>query len=229
MEATATLQVDLLGGFRLGADRMTVVPTSVQRLVAYLAVRLRPHSRPELASVLWPYRSRDQAAANLRKTLWQERLGSWGLVESNSSAVRLVCDARVDFQHAIHVAYRLLSDGHHESSDHELLADDLLPTWPDSWARFESARWHELRLASIEVLSERLLADHNYGAAANVALIAVSAEPWRERPRALLIRAHLANDDQHGAERAFAEYRRQLKATFRDLAPSERLQRLLQA
>jgi len=229
VQAAGSLQVDLLGGFRLGADLMTVVPASVQRLVAYLAVRRRPHSRPELASVLWPYRSQDQAMANLRKTLWQERLGGWGLVESNSCAVRLVCDARVDFQHATRVAYRLLSDGHPEPSDHELLTDDLLPTWPDSWARFESARWHELRLASLEVLSERFLADHNYGAAASVALLAVSSEPWRERPRALLIRTHLANGNHPGAERVFEEYRRQLKAAFHDLAPSQRLQQLLRA
>lgn len=229
MQAAGSLQVDLLGGFRLGADRMTVVPTSVQRLVAYLAVRPRPHSRPELANVLWPYRSRDQAAANLRKTLWQERLGSWGLVESNASAVRLVCEARVDFQLALSAGYRLLTGGRPEPSDQELLADDLLPTWPDSWARFESARWHELRLASLEILGERLLADHNYGAAASVALMVVSAEPWREPPRALLMRTHLANGNYPGAERAFEEYRRQLKAAFRDLAPSDRLHRLLQA
>jgi DNA-binding SARP family transcriptional activator len=187
------LQVQLLGGF--GVESLVTPRLAVQRLVAYLAIKPRPHQREDVAAALWPYRSRDQAASNLRNTLFRARQEGEQLVESSRRAVRLVPEAQTDLLRAEDAVRRLMSGGPPWPDDVELLSEDILPGWNDPWVRTERRRWHERRVEALEMLSERLCQLGRHGEAAAAALAAVSAEPFRERAAALLADAHLAAGD----------------------------------
>ena len=187
------MQVQLLGGF--GVESLAMPRLSIQRLVAYLAIKPRPHQREAVATALWPYRSRDQAASNLRNTLFRARQEGPQLVESSRRAVRLIPEAEVDLLRAEEAARRLMAGGRPETGDVELLSEEILPAWEDPWVRTERRRWHERRVEALEMLSERLCQLGHHGEAAAAALAAVSAEPFRERASALLAEAHLAAGD----------------------------------
>lgn len=72
----STLAVRLLGGLRLEHDGVVVHLTSARAraIVAYLLLhRDCTHERAQLASILWPESSENQARTNLRQTLYQLR------------------------------------------------------------------------------------------------------------------------------------------------------------
>lgn len=199
------MQVQLLGGF--GVESLATPRLSVQRLVAYLAIKPRPHQRDDVAAALWPYRSRDQAASNLRNTLFRARHEGQQLVEASRRAVRLVPEARIDLVGAEEAARRLIAGGPPGTDDVELLSDEILPGWEDPWVRTERRRWHERRVEALEVLSDRLRYLRRHGEAAAAALAAVNAEPFRERASALLAEAHLAAGDPITAAEIRTAYR----------------------
>src|ERR1700754_2943208 len=92
-----TFELSLLGGFELlrgGAP--VVLPPSVQRLVALLAIRERPLARLHIAGILWTDVPEDRSCANLRSTLW--RLGRAGnaLVSVSRDHLALARPVHVD-------------------------------------------------------------------------------------------------------------------------------------
>lgn len=199
------VQVQLLGGF--GVESLTTPRLSVQRLVAYLAIKPRSHQREDVAAALWPYRTRDQAATNLRNTLFRARQEGEQLVEVSRRAVRLMPETRIDLVRAEEAVRRLMALGPPGPDDVELLSEEILPGWEDPWVRTEQRRWHERRVEALEVLSDRLRYLGRHGEAAVAALAAVTAEPFRERAAALLAEAHLAAGDPVTAAEARAAYR----------------------
>lgn len=200
--------IDLLGGFMVPSGRLPSAP--VQRLLAYLAIRFRPLERGELAAVLWPYRSRDLAASNLRRTISEERSSGLGLVEADRRAVRLAPFVRVDLHDARAVVRRLASGGAPSLDDSDLLEQDLLPSWPDPWTRTERAQWHEHRVEALELLSSRLCEHGLRGEAAASALAVIDAEPHRRCGYELLAHARTADGDRDGAGAAMDDYRRRV-------------------
>lgn len=199
------VQVQLLGGF--GVESLASPRVSVQRLVAYLAIKPRAHQREDVAAALWPYRSRDQAASNLRNTLFRARQERQQLVESSRRAVRLVPGAEIDLVRAEEAARRLMAGGLPEADDLERLSEEILPGWEDPWVRTERRRWHERRVEALEVLSDRLRSLGHHGEAAAAAEAAVIAEPFRERAAALLAEAYLGAGDPITAADTREEYR----------------------
>lgn len=199
------MQVQLLGGF--GVESLAAPRLSVQRLVAYLAIRPRPHQREDVAAALWPYRSRDQAASNLRNTLFRARHEGQQLVEASRRAVRLVPEAQIDLACAEETVRRLVAGGPPGADDLELLSDEILPGWEDPWIRTERRRWHERRVEALEVLSDLLRGLGRHGEAAAAAEAAVIAEPFRERAAALLAEAYLAAGDPITAAATREAYR----------------------
>ena len=72
-----TLQIQLLGGFRLFYNEQPirmVHQLRLQSLLAYLVIHCKlPHSRQHLAFLFWPNVSEKRARANLRKALYDLR------------------------------------------------------------------------------------------------------------------------------------------------------------
>lgn len=222
------MQVQLLGGF--GVESLATPRLSVQRLVAYLAIKPRPHQREDVAAALWPYRSRDQAASNLRNTLFQARHEAQQLVESSRRAVRLVPETRIDLVGAEEAARRLMAGGPPGPDDVELLSEEILPGWEDPWVRTERRRWHERRVEALENLSDLLRSLGRQGEAAVAAEAAVTAEPFRERAAAMLADAYLAAGDPITAEATREDYRRRVGLGNREAAalrPTARWERSL--
>ncbi len=205
------MQVQLLGGF--GVESLATPRLSVQRLVAYLAIKPRPHQREDVAAALWPYRSRDQAASNLRNTLFQTRHEAQELVEWSRRAVRLVPEAQVDLLRAEEAVRRLIAGGPPGTDDVELLSEEILPGWEDPWVRTERRRWHERRVEALEVLSDLLRRLGRQGEAAAAAEAAVTAEPFRERAAAMLAEAYLAAGDPITAAATREAYRQRVGRT----------------
>lgn len=202
------MQVQLLGGF--GVESLAMPRLAVQRLVAYLAIKPRSHQREDVAAALWPYRSRDQAASNLRNTLFQARHEAQQLVESSRRAVRLIPEAEIDLLGAEDAARRLMAGGPPGPDDLELLSEEILPGWEDPWVRTERRRWHERRVEALEILSDQLRCLGRQGEAAAAAEAAVTAEPFRERAAAMLADAYLAAGDPITAAATREEYRQRV-------------------
>ena len=76
-EGACTLEIHLLGGFRMMCDGVLFARLNtprMQSLLAYLLVhRHTPHSRQRLAFALWPDSTEPQARTNLRKLLHELR------------------------------------------------------------------------------------------------------------------------------------------------------------
>ncbi len=73
------VRLRLLDSLQLTAEG-TIVPlsVSVQRLLAFVALKRRPVQRHFAAGSLWPNASEHRAAASLRSTLWRLRRGGRG-------------------------------------------------------------------------------------------------------------------------------------------------------
>jgi DNA-binding SARP family transcriptional activator len=80
----------------------------------------------------------------------------------------------------------------------------------EEWARPESVRLEERLIEAREALIETRLAERMHEEAVAEAQALAEAEPLRERPRALLMRAMYAAGRQAEALRVFASYRRYL-------------------
>lgn len=222
----------LLGGFELSVNAHAVeIPTSAQRVVAFLAVHDRSLSRCFVASSCWPDVSEKRALASLRSALW--RLHRLGLTLVSASVDHAWLDPRVQVDHreATGVARTILgSSGAFESEELALLQLDgaLLPDWYDEWALFERERLLQLRLHALERLSERLVAVGMYAEAVEAALAAVATEPLRESAHRALIGAYLAEGNTVSAFRQYERYRR-LLADELQLGPSALMKELVAA
>lgn len=222
----------LLGGFELSADHVVMdVPTSAQRVVAFLALHDRPLQRTFVAATCWPLASEKRALASLRSVLWRlHRLGLT-LVHASSDHVWLDRHVQVDHRQATEVAREILANSPDLEPD-ELrllhLDGELLPDWFDEWTLLERERLLQLRLHALERLSERLVAAGMLAEAVEAALAAVAAEPLRESAHRALIGVYLAEGNTVSAFRQYEAYRR-LLADELHVAPSTLMEELMTA
>jgi DNA-binding SARP family transcriptional activator len=227
--AAEDLRIQLLGTFRVTADvRPLSLPRSVQRVVAFLAVRPDPVRRSYLAETLWPEVSDARAHGNLRSALWRLRGVGRQIVEVVGGSARLSPGVRVDLHEATDLARRLLRpSGVSLGVESTLVAlgSDLLPDWTEEWIRFERERFRELRLHALERLCGALTAQGRFGEAVEAGLLAVAAEPLRETSHRALIRAHLAEGNRGQALR-WLESLRELMVSELGVEPSIRLEDL---
>lgn len=228
-DARRGLGLYLLDGFRLACDGELVhLPSSSQRLVAFLALRGRPTSRARVAFTLWADFGEERALASLRSALWRLRRVGHPVVVSADHALGLAPTVRVDFHDGLRIAIAIL-DGDGEAPPAvvgDLPAGELLPDWYDEWVLVERERFNELRVHALELLCERNVHVGRIGQAIDAGLAAVRAEPLRESTHRALISAYLAEGNH--AE-ALAHYRR-FAQRLRDqvgLRPSARMDALL--
>jgi SARP family transcriptional regulator, regulator of embCAB operon len=228
------LELSLMGAFQLSDGAIPVVlGGSSQRLVAFVALQGRPISRSAAAYALWPDASEAQAHASLRSAIWRMEQLAREAMEIDVLEIDLAEGVAVDVQKAEALAHRLLifdtmpSEEDMTSEAIAALSSDLLPDWYEDWAVIEAEDWRQLRLHALEALAEKLTAVGRFGDAIQAARAAISADPLRESPRAMLIRIHLAEGNQSEALREFRDYRSLMKREL-GVEPTPKLLALMQ-
>ena len=240
MEATQAfaepeaLLLSLIGGFMLTCrGKEIMLPPAAQRLLAFLALRVRPVSRSYVAMCLWPDGFETRSYACLRSALW--RLRCTGVVHASSQHLRLDDGLMVDAWEIAHRVRRLM-DGSGPCSakdlDPALLTGELLPDWTaddrtaDDWIVFEHERLQQLCVHGLEAICARLLALHKYSEAVDAGLIAVRSDPLRESAHRMLITAHLAEGNRNEALRQYRWYEQILREDL-NLKPSAQITALV--
>ncbi len=125
------LRVQLLGEFAVTRDGVPVpLPSAVARLTAFLALRLGPHQRDQLAAAFWPDSSEEAARSSLRTTVWGLRqVPRAEAVLATRSAVGLAPDmVTVDVEEVAELVRRGdLADAV------QLCRGELLPDMTEDW------------------------------------------------------------------------------------------------
>ncbi|GLZ16291.1 hypothetical protein Acsp04_65260 [Actinomadura sp. NBRC 104425] len=205
------VRLALTGEFQLTVDgRWLTVPHSVERVLAYLALAERPVSRTKLASALWLVSSEQQAANNLRTTLWRVGRADARLLSADSDRLRLSPTVRVDLVELSGFAQRLIHDPQADDlSRLPLLIEhaELLPDWDDEWVVADRERFRLLRLEALERAASALIARGRLGEALVAALASVQSEPLRESASRLVVQVHVAEGNLAEALRWYREYR----------------------
>jgi DNA-binding SARP family transcriptional activator len=206
-------EVSLLGGFALRHSAGSlVVPTSLQRLVAYLALR-GPAPRSTAAGVLWPSTSDDRAMASMRTAVWRLSRVAHGLLAPRSDVLALHVDVAVDVA-AI------------DFSPVCSAQPELLPGWYDDWVIMERERFRHRHLRAMEAAAEAAIEEKQPHSALNLALAAAAADPLRESAHRLVIRALLA-DGNVGAARRHFDFVQDILREQLGIAPSAQLVALI--
>ena len=228
------LELSLAGAFELfeGAVPVVLGRTS-QRLIAFVTLQRRPISRSATAYALWPDASEAQAHASLRSAIWRLEELARAAMQIDALELDLAEAVSVDVHEAEALAHRLLifdtmpSEEDMTSEAIAALSSDLLPNWYEDWAMIKAEDWRQLRLHALEALAEKLTAVDRFGDAIQAARAAMSADPLRESPHAMLIHIHLAEGNQSEALREFRDYRSQLRQEL-DVEPTPTLFALVQ-
>jgi DNA-binding SARP family transcriptional activator len=224
------LALTVVGPFGLRRDGgIVALPPSVERVVAYLALRRGPATRANVAGTLWADASEDRAMASLRSALWRLRRPGLMVVDVIGEHLALSSGVAVDL-YELTAAARGLIDGtsvaYPAALDRLASGEELLGDWYDDWILVEREHFRQLRLQALERLAVELAADGRYGRATESALAAIAAEPLRESAHRALISVHLAQGNLSEAVRQYSNYR-QLMRDELDLEPSTQMQELL--
>jgi DNA-binding SARP family transcriptional activator len=229
------VEISLLGGFECDyGGRRVGLPMGTQRLLALLAISDTGAHRSGAAERLWPDRSTQRAAGNLRSALWHgRRVMESTVIECVGSRLKMSPSVLVDLRHVQLQATSALS---HPSLLTDVaceslvaaLGRELLPGWSEDWLVIERQRWEQIRLYSLEGLAEALLERQRYLAAMKTALAAIAVEPVRETAHRTVVQVHLAQGNTASAIMHYQRYRSLLRREL-GVEPSSRLMRLVAA
>jgi DNA-binding SARP family transcriptional activator len=225
-------RLTLLNGFRLECDDDTVrLPSSVQRLLALVALAPDPLTRPRIAFTLWNESTESHAYGSLRSALWRLRQLKHRVVVATEDTLALAPGVLVDYHHGLRLANGLLEE-HADAAAISLLggplAGELLPGWYDDWVLDERERYNELRLHALEALCELNLHEGRVGHAIDACLTAVRIDPLRESSHRALIRAYLTEGNRAEALRHYRRFARRLRDET-GLRPSAQMDELVLA
>jgi DNA-binding SARP family transcriptional activator len=223
-------ELQLLGWWDLRVQGLQVsLAHREQRLVALLALN-GCRSRPHIAGTLWPDATESRALNSLRAAVLQTQRAVPGLLELGRGALGLRRDIRVDVHGVREFAEAIAEPGTRYLDDaiDTLVTADLLPGWYEDWVLYERDRLLHLRLRSLESLASNALKAGDAETAVAGARGALAIEPLRESALALVIRAHLLNNNRVEAIREYQAYRRRLRREL-DIAPSSELTRIVTA
>lgn len=224
-------RLSMLGAWRLRQGDKPVTATSrEQRLIACLGL-LGRRPRSFLGGLLWPDSSENQAAGNVRTTVWRISHAFPYLLTVGSDTLALDESVRVDVAELRSRISAMSERPERPGADsylEHLSRADLLPGWYDDWVIFEQERLRQLRLSALELMAKQYLAAGEPARAVNAALSAVSIEPLRESAQFLLVRAHLAAGNRASAVRAYTMFAGQLQGEL-GVPPSNQLSELVSA
>ncbi len=207
-------ELTLLGGFRLVCEDLVEVSATGQRVIAAVACQSSTAVRTKIAHLLWPDTTSERAHANLRTAVYRLEHSCPGLLEVGSSYLRLAPGISVDVARTSALATSIVAnDGPLppalvEEAMEANLQDDLLPDWDEEWLVQDQLRYRQLRLTTLERLSERLVEGGQHGVAVHTALAAVQADSLRDSAHQTLIRACLAQGNRYEALTHFETYQR---------------------
>jgi DNA-binding SARP family transcriptional activator len=224
-------RLTLLGGFGLiYYGREVSLAPGPQKLLAFLALHLRPVLRTYVAGSLWPDGTEVRSSASLRSMLWRLRSLRPPAVRATSSHLCLADGLVVDVREVAGTVRRLVdrsSPCPADDLDPAPLTGELLPDWDaDDWVLVERERLRQLCLHGLEAMAERLLALGQYCDAIEAGLAAVRGEPLRESAHRVLISAHLAEGNSWEALRQYRWYQRILGQEL-GIEPSPRMAQLV--
>jgi DNA-binding SARP family transcriptional activator len=226
-----TLVLTLIGGFMLTCrGQVVTLPLGVQRLLAFLALHMRPVPRSYVAGSLWPESSEARTSACLRSALWRLRCTGVLAVHASGNHLLLADGLAVDTRE-IAARVRRLMDDSAACSATDLnpvpLSGELLPDWnADDWILIERERLRQLCVHGLDAICMRLLALHQYSEAVDAGLAAVRIEPLRESAHRMLIAVHLAEGNLNEALRQYRWYERVLRDEL-GLEPSAQITALV--
>lgn len=213
-----TLQIQLLGGFRLlyNNDPVSMVhQLRLQSLLAYLVMhRDSPQSRQHLAFLFWPDTREAQARANLRKALYDLRkllpsLDHFVQIEEqflqwrNSAAMTLDVEL---FAASLTQAERADQQESARAALEEAVAlyvGDLLPACYDDWLLLERERLRQHYIRALEQLISLLEQQRELPSALNYAQRLLHFDSLHESTYRLLMRLHVLNGDRATALRIY--------------------------
>ena len=208
-------RLTLLGGFDLSFDGEIVpVPTTAQRLLAFIALQEAPMRRVYVAGSLWPETSEARAGANMRSALWRLGHPGYALFHLRASHIELAHDIGVDVRDSTAYARALLNYSPRFTEAHSngtlTLTKDVLPDWSEDWVLIERERFRQLRLHALESLCEQLTIMGRFSEAVQAGLAAVAAEPLRESAHRTLVKTHLAEGNLGEATHQYRIFRQLL-------------------
>jgi DNA-binding SARP family transcriptional activator len=221
--------LSLLRSFELRReDEVVTLPMSVQRLLAYLALRGRPLQRVHVAGTLWLDATEEHANGCLRTALWRLRRLDDAIVRVTSTQLGLSQLVAVDVRETTKRAVEILSGrGVGDDAVFALAhSGELLPDWYDDWVLIERERTRQLVMHALERLSADARAGGRFAEAAEAALAAVSFEPLRESAHRLVVEAHLGDGNLGEAIRHYRLFARLIRAQL-GLEPSQQMKALI--
>ena len=226
----ARVSLRLMNAFELECDGALLrLPTSAQRVLAFVALHNRPLRRSYVAGSLWLDSPEERAYANLRSALWRLHRHGRRLVETHGAELSLASEVDVDLRELERLAHSTVAGS--ASSDllainASLFASDLLPDWYDDWVMIEREHYRQLRLHALDALCGRLTAAGCLEEALKVGLEAVAGEPLRESAQRALVSVHLAEGNVGEAVRQYRLFRRLLQEQL-GLEPSRLMEELV--
>lgn len=228
--STSRSELRLIEGFELEHQGRPIrVTPTLQRLIAYLALRGRPVLRAHLAGALWLDSTEEHAVGCLRSALCRLRQLGEGVIHGSTSHVWLSPEIVVDLWDARDLIRRLMDDDANlnpSAAGIEMLCGELLPDWYDDWVLVERERFRQMRLHGLESMCLRLTEQGMFARAVDAGLAAVAAEPLRESAQRVLIAAHVAEGNTVEGLRQFHRYCAMLRDEL-GLEPSPELSRLV--
>jgi DNA-binding SARP family transcriptional activator len=224
--AGSVVKLALLKGFELTCDGVCVtLSSSLEHLVAYLALHRHSLKRAQVAGMLWDNVTGRRAAGNLRSALWRLKCLDLDLVGSRNQHLSLSDSVAVDIYEAERKAKLILdptSDTGALSLEDLPVAGVLLPGWDEDWVLLERERMRQIGLHMLDALCERWIEGGRFEEAVIAGLKAVTSEPLRESSQRALIAALLAEGNWCEAVRRYGIYRELLWQELR-LEPSARI------
>jgi predicted ATPase/DNA-binding SARP family transcriptional activator len=217
----STLEIHLLGEFRLVSADAPVSPIHsprVQALLAYLVLhRATPQPRQQLAFLLWPDTSDAQARTNLRQllhTLKQALPDADSFVHVTPHTLQWRSDAPcrldvTDFAAALSQASAAEQHGDVHSlrmtleQACALYQGDLLPSCYDDWIVPERERLRQAYAGALERLALLLESQDEPRAALAYARRLLRHDPLREETYRVLLRLYAACGDRAGVRRVY--------------------------
>jgi DNA-binding SARP family transcriptional activator len=222
------IRLTLLGGFAADGRMPQLSAGSPWRIAAYLAIH-GPSPRPRVAGLLWPEAGQAKAQASLRSGLWRLQAQLPGLVEVRRDSLDLARGVSSDLEAFLVTVRHVLAAETCDPADCALItgAGELTPEWEDEWIETERERLRQLRLRSLGVLADRLLAARQVELAYQVTLAELATDPLREIAHRRMIRLHLSQGDVAQAQQQFETCAALLRAEL-GVRPSPRTVNLLE-
>jgi DNA-binding SARP family transcriptional activator len=207
----STLNVYLLGGFRLlygGTPLLTVNTARLQTLLAYLVLHHHtPQPRHHLAFLLWPDTTEAQALTNLRGLFHRLRHALPGADQFLHAEIQTL-QWRPNASFTLDVAdfengARLSNSSGMLRQAVDLYGGDLLPHHYDEWLAPERDRLRQACVEALERLIFLLLQEQSYRDGLHYAHHLLRFDPLHETAYRYLMRLHALCGDRAEALRVF--------------------------